>query len=55
MTQDRDNYGVESWPDGGSGPGGPTTTMAPRDEDTWSALAHLSVYLTMPVRWATRG
>ena len=47
MTQDRDNYGVEPGPDAGSGPGGPTTTMAPRDEDTWSALAHLSVYLNI--------
>jgi uncharacterized protein len=47
VTQDRDNYGVEPVPDAGSGPGGPTTTMAPRDEDTWSALAHLSVYLNV--------
>ena len=51
MTQDRDNYGVESGPDrpgGVSGPGGPTTTtMGPRDEATWSALAHLSVYLNL--------
>ena len=47
MTQDRDNYGVEPWPGAGPGPGGPNTTMAPRDEDTWSALAHLSVYLNI--------
>lgn len=51
MTQDRDNYGVEPGPDragGVSGPGGPTTTMiGPREEDTWSALAHLSVYLNL--------
>ena len=47
MTQDRDNFGVEPGPDAGSGPGGPTTTMATRDEDTWSALAHLSVYLNI--------
>ena len=51
MTQDRDNYGVESGtdrPGGVSGPGGPTpTTMGPRDEATWSALAHLSVYLNL--------
>ena len=47
MTQDRDNYGVEPWPGAGPGPDGPTTTMAPRDEDTWSALAHLSVYLNI--------
>ena len=51
MTQDRDNYGVEPGPDrlgGVSGPGGPTTTMmGSGDEDTWSALAHLSVYLNL--------
>ena len=47
MTQDRDNYGVEPGPGAGPGPGGPTKTMAPRDEDTWSALAHLSVYLNI--------
>ena len=51
MTQDRDNYGVEPGPDrpgGGSGPRrATTTTMGPRDEDTWSALAHLSVYLNL--------
>ena len=51
MTQDRDNYGVESGPDrpgGVSVPGGPTaTTMGPGDEATWSALAHLSIYLNL--------
>lgn len=51
MTEDRDNYGVESGPGGPggvSGPGGPTTTMmGSRDEETWSALAHLSVFLNL--------
>lgn len=47
MTQDRDNFGVEPGPGGGSGRGGPTATMGPRDENTWSALAHLSVYLNI--------
>lgn len=51
MTGDRDNYGVESGPGrpgGVSGPGGPTTTMmGSRDEETWSALAHLSVFLNL--------
>ncbi len=49
MTEDRDNYGVEAGPvrpGGVSGPGGPTT-MGSRDEETWSALAHLSVFLNL--------
>lgn len=49
MTEDRDNYGVESGPVRSgrvSGPGG-TTTMGSRDEETWSALAHLSVFLNL--------
>ena len=49
MTEDRDNYGVESGPvrpGRVSGPGGPTT-MGSRDEETWSALAHLSVFLNL--------
>ncbi|HKH10551.1 MAG TPA: DUF4870 domain-containing protein [Rubrobacter sp.] len=51
MADERDNYGVESGPvgpGGVSGPGGPTTeTMGLRDEETWSALAHLSVFLNL--------
>lgn len=51
MTGDRDNYGVESGPGrpgGVSGPGGSTTTMmGSRDEETWSALAHLSVFINL--------
>ena len=50
MTEDRD-YGVEPQPtgsgSGGSGPGGSTTTLGSRDEDNWSALAHLSVFLNL--------
>jgi len=51
VTEERGNYGVEPEPGGSggiSGPGGPTTTMmGSRDEDTWSALAHLSVFLNL--------
>lgn len=51
MTEERGNYGVEPEPGrpaGGSGPGGPTTTiMGARDENTWSAVAHLSVFLNL--------
>lgn len=51
MTEERGNYGVEPEPGrpaDGSGPGGPTTTMmGSRDEDTWSALAHLSIFLNL--------
>lgn len=50
MTEDR-GYGVEPEPGGsgtgGSGPGGPTTTLDSRDENNWSALAHLSVLLNL--------
>ena len=50
MTEDR-NYGVEPQPGGsgtgGSGPGGSTTTLGSRDENNWSALAHLSVFLNL--------
>jgi uncharacterized protein len=50
MTEDRD-YGVEPQHGGsgtgGSGPGGSTTTLGSRDENNWSALAHLSVFLNL--------
>lgn len=46
MSERRDNYGVEHGPGGVSGPGG-LTTMSSRDEETWSALAHLSVFLNL--------
>ena len=51
MTEERDNYGVDpelGRSDGGSGPGGSATTMmGSRDEDTWSAVAHLSIFLNL--------
>jgi uncharacterized Tic20 family protein len=51
VTEERDNYGVEPGTGrsgDGLGSGGPTTTMmGSRDENTWSALAHLSVFLNL--------
>ena len=52
MDEERRNYGVEPEPqDSGSGGSGPvittTTGMSPRDENTWSALAHLSVFVNL--------
>ena len=52
MDEERRNYGVEPEPQGsGSGGSGPviitTTGMSPRDENTWSALAHLSVFVNL--------
>ena len=51
MSEERRNYGVEPEPrgsGGGSGPGLSTTTgMSPRDENTWSVLAHLSVFVNL--------
>jgi len=52
MAEEQRNYGVEPEPEGsgsgGSGPGGMrTTTMGPKDENTWSVLAHLSVFLNL--------
>ena len=51
MTEEPRNYGVEH---GGSetgerGPRGDlrTTTMSPKDENTWSVLAHLTVFLNL--------
>ena len=51
MSEEHRNYSVEpeeSW-SGGSGVGGTlsTTTMNPKDENTWSVLAHLSVFLNL--------
>ena len=47
MSEERRNYGVQpKGSGGGSGPGMTSTTaMSPRDENTWSVLAHLSVNL----------
>ena len=53
MSEGQRNYGVEPEPEvsgsGGSGPGDGlrTTTMSPKDENTWSVLAHLSVFLNL--------
>jgi uncharacterized protein len=52
VAEEHRNYGVEPEPEGsgsgGSGSGGvQTTTMGPKDENTWSVLAHLSVFLNL--------
>ena len=46
MDEERSNYGVEP-EHGGSGPRRATTGMSPRDENTWSVLAHLSVFVNL--------
>jgi hypothetical protein len=52
LSEERRNYGIEPEPtgsgSGGSGPGMTTTTgMSSRDENTWSVLAHLSVFVNL--------
>jgi uncharacterized protein len=51
VSEEQRNYGVEpeGSGSGGSRPGGTlsTTTMNPKDENTWSVLAHLSVFLNL--------
>jgi uncharacterized protein len=51
LSEERRNYGVEPEPQGsgsgGSGSGMTTTAMSPRDENTWSVLAHLSVFVNL--------
>jgi len=51
MSEEQRSYGVEpeGAGNGGSGPGATlsTTTMNPKDENTWSVLAHLSVFLNL--------
>jgi uncharacterized protein len=52
VSEEQRNYGAEPEPEGsgtgGSGPGEvQTTTMSPKDENTWSVLAHLSVFLNL--------
>jgi uncharacterized protein len=50
VSEEQRNYGVEpeGSGSGGSGPGGmQTTTMGPKDENTWSVLAHLWVFLNL--------
>ena len=52
LSEERRNYGVKPEPQGsGSGRSGPgmttTTAMSLRDENTWSVLAHLSVFVNL--------
>ena len=52
MPEEHSNYGIEPEPQGsGTGVSGPgdvkTTTISPKDENTWSVLAHLSVFLNL--------
>ena len=51
MDEERRNYGTEPEPrepGGGSAPGMTTTTgISSRDENTWSVLAHLSVFVNL--------
>ena len=52
MSEEQSNYGVEPEPQGlGSGGSGPSITttrgMSLRDENTWSVLAHLSVFVNL--------
>ena len=53
MAEQERNYGMEPEPErpgsGGSGFGGSssTTEMSPSDENTWSVLAHLSIFLNL--------
>ena len=51
MSEERRNYGVEPEPErsgGGSGPGKTMmTTTSSNEENTWSVLAHLSVFLNL--------
>jgi uncharacterized protein len=51
MTEERNNYGVEPEPRGSGGRSGPrrvtSTRTDPREENTWSVLAHLSIFLNL--------
>jgi uncharacterized Tic20 family protein len=53
VSEEQRNYGVEPETEGSgsgrSGPGGTlsATTMDPKDENTWSVVAHLSVFLNL--------
>jgi|ERR671921_1334069 uncharacterized Tic20 family protein len=49
VSEEHRNYGVEPEGSGSGGSGGTlsTTTMNPKDENTWSVLAHLSVFLNL--------
>jgi uncharacterized protein len=51
VSEKRRNYGMEPEPEGSGGGSGPGRTMmtstSPQDENTWSILAHLSVFLNI--------
>jgi uncharacterized protein len=51
VSEEQRNYGVEPEPEGSEGASGPGETMltatSPKDENTWSVLAHLSVFLNI--------
>jgi uncharacterized protein len=52
VSEEQRNHGMEPEPEGsgpgGSGPGkGPATATSPKDVNTWSVLAHLSVFLNL--------
>jgi uncharacterized Tic20 family protein len=53
MAEGQRNYGIEPEPEdsgsGGSGAGIPSSTvaMSPSDENTWSVLSHLSIFLNL--------
>ena len=53
MAEQQRNYGIEPEPEdsgaGGSGAGIPSSTvdMSPSDENTWSVLSHLSIFLNL--------
>ncbi len=51
MSEEQRNYGVEPEPEGSGGGSGPGETMmtatSPKDQNTWSILAHLSVFLNI--------
>ena len=53
MAEEQRNYGIEPEPEdsgsGGSGTGIPSSTveMSPSDENTWSVLSHLSIFLNL--------
>lgn len=53
MAEEQRNYGIEPEPEdsgsGGSGAGTPSSTvaMSPSDENTWSILSHLSIFLNL--------
>ncbi len=51
MSEEQRNYGIEPEPEGSGGGSGPgrnmMTATSPKDENTWSVLAHLSVFLNV--------